>query len=77
MLFNFMFIYDRLTKKSMDFEVEGERPRGRPKKIWSEVTEKDSQIQETCKEDATHRRKWRKLNMLYNSWLGSRRAYGL
>jgi len=25
----------------MDFEVEGVRPRGRPKKTWSEVIEKD------------------------------------
>jgi len=36
----------------MDYEVEGVRPRGRPKKTWSEVIEKDCQIQETCKEDA-------------------------
>jgi len=45
----------------MDFEVEGVRPRGRPKKTWSEVKEKDCQIRQICKEDATDRRKWRKL----------------
>jgi len=41
--------------------VEGVRPRGRPKKTWSEVKEKDCQIRQICKEDATDRRKWRKL----------------
>jgi len=30
-------------KKCMDFEVEGVRPRSKPKKTWSEVTEKDCQ----------------------------------
>ena len=29
-----------LVKQCMDFEVEGARPRGRPKKTWGEVTEK-------------------------------------
>ena len=29
------------AKKCMDYEVEGVRPRGRPKKTWSEVIEKD------------------------------------
>jgi len=48
----------------MDYEVEGVRPRGRPKKTWSEVIEKDRQI---CREDAMdRRRRWRKLKMLYN-----------
>jgi len=27
--------------KCIDFEVKGVRPRGRPKKTWSEVIEKD------------------------------------
>jgi len=45
----------------MDFEVEGVRPRGGPKKTWSEVREKDCQTQRICKEDAKDRRKWRKL----------------
>jgi len=27
----------------MDYEVEGVRPRGRPKKTWSAVVEKDCQ----------------------------------
>jgi len=31
------------VKKCMNFEVEGVRPRDRPKKPWSEVVEKDCQ----------------------------------
>jgi len=28
-------------KKCMEYEVEGARPRGRPKKTWREVVQKD------------------------------------
>jgi len=28
-------------EKCMEYEVEGARPRGRPKKTWREVVEKD------------------------------------
>jgi len=49
------------VKKYIDYEVEGVRPRGRPKKTWSEVTEKDCQTWQMCKEDAMDRRKCRKL----------------
>ena len=45
----------------MDYEVEGVRPRGRPKKTWSEVIEKDCQDRQICKKDAMDSRKWRKL----------------
>jgi len=45
----------------MDFEVEGVRPRGRPKKAWTEVKEKDCQIRQICTEDAMDCRKCRKL----------------
>jgi len=31
------------VKKCMDFEVEAVRPKSKPKKTWSEVTEKDCQ----------------------------------
>jgi len=41
----------------MDFEVEGVRSRGRPKKTWTQVVEKDCQ----CQQDAMDHRKWRKL----------------
>jgi len=33
-------------KKCMDYEVEGVIPRGRPKKTWSEVIEKDCHTQQ-------------------------------
>jgi len=42
-------------------EVEGVRPRCRPKKTRSEVTEKDFQTRQICKEDAADCIKWRKL----------------
>ena len=29
------------VKKCMEYEVEGARPRGRPKKTWREIVEKD------------------------------------
>jgi len=45
-------------KKCMDFKVEGVRPRGRPKKTWSEFMKKDCQAQQICKEDAADRIKW-------------------
>ena len=46
----------------MDFEVEGVKPRGSPKKTWSEVTEKDCETRQICKENAMDHRKWRKLS---------------
>jgi len=36
----------------MDYEVEGVRPIGRPKKTWSEVVEKDCWTQQLNKKDA-------------------------
>jgi len=45
----------------MENEVEGPRPRGRPKKTWREVVEKDCQACKLNKEDATNHSKWRKL----------------
>jgi len=43
-------------KKCVDYEVDGVRPRGRPKNTWSEVIEKDCQTREICKEDAVDRK---------------------
>jgi len=50
-----------LRKRIMDYGVESVRPRSRPKKLGSQVTEKDSHIRQICKEDAMGCRKWRKL----------------
>jgi len=49
------------VKKCTDYEVEVVRPRGRPKKTWSEVTEKHCQTQQICTENATDHRKWKTL----------------
>jgi len=49
------------VKKCMDYEVEGSRPRGRPKRTWKEVVQKDCQACNLNKEDAMDRSRWRKL----------------
>jgi len=49
------------VKKCMEYEVEGRRPRGRPKRTWREVVEKDCQERKLNKEDAIDRSRWRKL----------------
>ena len=52
---------DDWVKKCMEYEVEGPRPRGRPKLTWREVVEKDCEARKLNKEDAMNRSKWRKL----------------
>jgi len=50
------------VKKCMEYEVEGPRPRGRPKRTWREVVkEEDCQARKLNTEDAMDRSKWRKL----------------
>jgi len=49
------------VKKCMEYEVEGPRPRGRPKRTWREVVREDCQAHKLNKEDATDRCKWRKM----------------
>jgi len=44
----------------MEFEVEGARPRGRPKKTWTEIVEKDCQVHGLNREDAMNRSRWMK-----------------
>jgi len=36
----------------MEYEVEGSRPRGRPKRTWKEVAQKDCQARNLNKEGA-------------------------
>jgi len=48
-------------KKCMEYEVEGPSPRGRPKRTWREVVEKDCQAHKLNTEEAMDRSKWRKL----------------
>jgi len=49
------------VKKCMEYEVEGSRQRGRPKRTWKEVVQKDSQARNLNKEDAMDRGRWKKL----------------
>jgi len=47
------------VKKCMEYEVEGARPRGRPKKTRTEIVEKDCQARKLNRDDATDRNRWR------------------
>jgi len=47
-------------KKCMEYEVEGARQRGRPKKTWREIVEKDCQARKLNREDAIGHNRWRK-----------------
>jgi len=49
------------VKKCMEYQVEGSRPRGRPKRTWRGVVKKDCQARKLNTEDAMDRSKWRKL----------------
>jgi len=46
--------------KCMEYEMEGARPRGRPKKTWTEIVEKDYQARKLNREDAMDHNTWRK-----------------
>jgi len=50
-----------LVKKCMEYEVEGCRPRGRPKSTWREVVQKDYLACSLNRENAVHRGRWKKL----------------
>jgi len=45
----------------MEYEEEGSRPRGRPKRTWKEVVQKDCQARNLNKKDAMDRGRWNKL----------------
>jgi len=47
------------VKKCMQYEVEGSRPKGRPKRTWKEVVREDCQARKLNKEDAMDRCKSR------------------
>jgi len=48
------------VKKCMEYEVEGARPRGRQKKTWREIVEKDCQARGLNREDVVDCNRWRK-----------------
>jgi len=55
---------DDWVKKCIEYEVEGPRHRGRPKRTWREVVNyvtKDCQARKLNTEDAMDCSKWRKL----------------
>jgi len=45
----------------MEYDVEGSRPRGRTKRTWKEVVQKDYQARNLNKKDAMDRGRWKKL----------------
>jgi len=49
------------VKKCLEYKVEGSRPRGRPKRTWKEVMQKDCQACNLNKEDAMDHGRWKKL----------------
>ena len=52
---------DDWVKKCKEYEVEGPRPRGRPKRTLREVVREDCQARKMNKEDAIDCCKWRKM----------------
>ena len=52
---------DDWVKKCMEYKAEGPRPRGRPKRTWTEVIREGYQARKMNKEDAIDRFKWRKM----------------
>jgi len=46
--------------QSHEYEVEGARPRARPKKIWREIVEKDCQARKLNWEDVMDHIRWMK-----------------
>jgi len=49
------------VKRCKKYEVEASIPRGRPKRIWREVVQKDRQARDLNKDDAMDRSRWKKL----------------
>jgi len=43
---------DDWVKKCIEYEVEGSRPTGKPKRTWREVVKKDCQASKLIKEEA-------------------------
>jgi len=49
------------VKICMEYEVEGSRPSGRPKRMWTEVVQKDCQARNLNREDTMDRSRWKKV----------------
>jgi len=48
------------VKKCMEYEVEGARLRGRPKKVWREIAKKYCKARKLNRENAMNRNRWNK-----------------
>ena len=48
------------VNKCMEYEVVGSRPRGRPKRTWLEVVQRDCQVHGLSKDDAYAAKKQRR-----------------
>jgi len=55
------------VKKCMEYEVEGAMPRGRPKKMWREIVEKDCKARGLNREDTMDCTRWRKQIRMINN----------
>ena len=49
--------------KWMEYEVEGSRPRYRPKRTWRAVVQKDCQAHKLNREDAVYHSRWRMIRI--------------
>ena len=45
----------------MEYNVDGSRQRGRPKRTWKEVVQKDCQARSLNKDDAMDHGRWKKM----------------
>ena len=52
--------------KCMEDEVEGARLRGRPKRTWTEIVQKDCQARKLNKDDDVDHSRWR--NQIKDDW---------
>ena len=63
--------FSTLLYPCMEYDVEGPRPRKRPKRTWREVVREDCQARKLNKEDAIDRCKWRKVikDVRWSGWV--------
>ncbi len=52
---------EHILRRALNFEVEGRRPPGRPKKTWRKVVEDDMRMLNITEEKAMDRQQWRRL----------------
>ncbi len=52
---------EHILRRALNFEVEGRRPPGRPKKTWRKVVEEDMTMLNITEEMSMDRQQWRRL----------------